>query len=61
MLVAVNAHDEDVTATDFWSPRMVKLRAVSEQILSQTVEQRILQIEAEANFFATVRRVERDV
>jgi hypothetical protein len=40
---------------------MVKLRAVSEQILSQTVEQRILQIEAEANFFATVRRVERDV
>ena len=38
-----------------------KLRALTEMILAMSIDDRIRQIEAEANFFASVRRVDDDV
>ena len=44
------------TGSDFETD--AKLRAISRQILSSTVDDRLRQIEAEAAFFASVRRLD---
>jgi hypothetical protein len=43
---ALDVEESDVDA---------KLRAITEQILSMPIDDRLRQLEAEANFFATIR------